>query len=84
MPNITAARLEQLEKKERAHDDYMAATKDVRAKLVALELEYGPHRAARNTDVINDPLRHPAFLSGYRCCLRDFAQAIVEASASRE
>jgi hypothetical protein len=67
MPTLSEKRLAQLLEKERAHDDYLAATKAVRAHRARLELSSASAE----------------FMMGYGQALTDFATAIVDAANAR-
>lgn len=77
MPEITTERLALLEKKERAHDDYLYALRGIRARAARFE-----RRGIEDPLVPTEPLA--AALWGYKRCLTDMALAIVQASRSRE
>lgn len=62
---IQDKRLAELERKERAHDAYMAATRVMADHLVRLDMQRGG-LGARD--------------QGYRDCLRDFSLAVLDAA----
>lgn len=62
---VSAERLRELERKERAHDSYLEATQHMRNRIVALP-EWGK-----------------AWRDGYRTCLREFSEAVIDAGRER-
>jgi len=61
---IARARLAELERKEKAHDSYLEATRKMRALM---ERELLP----------------ASFREGWRACLREFSQAVIDAGRER-
>lgn len=82
MPDITSKRLAELLGKELAHDDYLAATKAVRALTAAVDLEAGGIRV-HGCIPYQRPQDRAIYARGYHDCLTDFAQAILDAGEER-
>jgi hypothetical protein len=75
LQRVTNKRLRELERKELAHDDYLAATRIMRRRAVAV--------ASAGS------LRHSvdagrSYVEGYRDAVTDFASAVLEAALYRE
>jgi len=64
MPVVAEKRMRDLLAKERAHDDYLAAAREVRERRAKAERSGKP----------------PEFLNGYSQCQQDWARAIVNAT----
>jgi len=76
---VNDKRLLELEKKERAHDDYLAGLRILKARAAAIDLEV---RGLRDPDVTPRENRD-AFARGYRQALNDISVAILAASQAR-
>jgi hypothetical protein len=81
--SVPKPRLEALEKKEQAHDDYLAGLRALKARSASIELEVRGIREPDLTARFNSLEGRTYFAEGYRQALEDISHAIVAASQAR-
>lgn len=78
---ITSDRLEELERKERAHDDYLLAIQETSQLAAKVELNARNGNNPYGRQIPEDPFW--AFAVGYRAAIRAFNEALLQASQRR-